>query len=286
MASLKKQKSSLCIFFYGFVMGICETIPGISAATFALLFGIYERLLNSVTSLLFCILNLFHLQKKIKPPFKYRKVAFGKSTFYFLLFLFLGMMVGVFLFSHIFSYLFENYTDLILSFFVGVIFSLLLGQGKLYFSKKFWKLNLIGSLLGFSLLFLRPYGFFGNSALEIVGMGFVAIFFGLLPGISGSFMLLLFGKYQFIIGAVSQLHFQTLFFFLVGVVLGGVVFLAAFRYLFRKYKEELLAFFFAFILGSCGILIRDIVLNYTQFAFILLCFLFGICFIFFQKLSS
>lgn len=233
-------------------MGIAETIPGISGSTIALFLGIYEKLILTLNNFL-----PNNLLKIIKAKNNDRKKLIKKLNISFITFLMIGMVLSVFTFSHIMSYLFEFHKLALLTFFIGFILSSSIISGKKYFKKQ----NIIpiglGFLFGISLLLLSPKDLLSTSPISILISGIITITFGLLPGVSGSFMLLIIGKYEYILHAVKDFNLPTIFFFALGMIIGILIFIKLIKHILENHKSNLFSFFFAFILGSITILIKD-----------------------------
>jgi len=238
-------------------MGVCELIPGISGSTMALFLNLYERLIFSLNSYL-----PHNFYKIIKS--KNRKKEIQKLEIPFLFFLILGILSAVFSFSHLLGFFIENYRNYIFSLFVGFIIISTFLQGRHSISIKTIKYSIVGLLFGISLIFLSPKNLIGSSSFEILIAGIISIIFGLLPGISGSFMLLILGKYEFILNSIRNFDFQIIFFFLIGIIIGTVLFVSIIKTLLDKHHKKLLSFFFAFVLGSIGVLILEILHNISQ----------------------
>lgn len=248
------MKETINTFLKGILIGICETIPGISGSTMALFLGIYQKLISTIHN--FLPRNLF---KILKLNANNKNKVISELNLKFFLTLIFGMISAVILFSHIIGFLFNNYKLYLLSFFVSFIVTSTIYQGKKYLIRKNQIQIICGILLGLSLLFISPREILDNSFISIIIAGMVTITFGLLPGISGSFMLLIIGKYEFILENVQDLNFEILIYFLTGIIFGAVLFIDLINKLFKKHKEKSLAFFFSFVLASISILLKDII---------------------------
>jgi putative membrane protein len=243
----------LIIFLKGILMGIAETIPGISGATIALFLGVYEKLISSLNAW------MPHNLYKIFKASKYKKRnQIRKLNFSFLFFLILGMAFSIFTFSHLLSYLFENFKNLLLIFFVGFILTSTVISGHRYFNKNNKYYILLGIIMGLSLNLLTPANLLGEKPLDIIITGFITVIFGLLPGVSGSFMMLIIGKYEFILNVVKTLDIINIIYFLFGVFLGIMSFIRGIKFLLDNYNIQLLSFFFSFVIASTSSLIKQI----------------------------
>ena len=253
------MNKSITTFFKGLLMGVFETIPGISGSTIALFLGIYEKIIKSLN--LYSPNNLIRIYKAKKTK---RLKLLKELNFSFLFFLILGMAVAIFSFSHLISYLFENYPIFLLTFFVGFIFSSTYISGKAHFKKENIIIISIGLLLGLALLLLSPQNLLGETPLDIIISGIVTVTFGLLPGISGSFMLLIIGKYEFILHSVKNLEWSTISLFMVGVAIGVIGLVKIIKHFLDNHNSKVLSFFFAFVIGSITLLIKDILIGFDM----------------------
>ncbi len=258
-------RDEILIFFKGMLMGIAEIIPSISGSTVALFLGIYERLINALHTLL--PHNIVKYFKKSKSK---RRKFLDYFDFKFLLVLILGMLVSIFVFSHILEFLLRDYRIFFLTFFVGFVGVSTFLCGKSYLGKGNWGFNLAGLFLGISLIFLSPQNFLGEDFISIMIAGIVTIVFGLLPGISGSFMLLIIGKYEFVINAVSSLNYKVLFAFLMGIFIGVILLIRVIKHFLDNHKRRVLSFFFAFVIGSLGVLGKEVIENFSKSDFLLM----------------
>ena len=272
---------SVLIFLKGILMGIAEIIPSISGSTIALFLGIYERLINALHT--FLPHNIVKYFKKSKSK---RRKFLDYFDFKFLLVLILGMLVSIFVFSHVLEFLLRDYRIFFLTFFIGFIGVSTFLCGKSYLGKGNWGFNLAGLFLGISLVFLSPQDLLGEDFISVMTAGIIAIVFGLLPGISGSFMLLIIGKYEFVINAVSNLNYRVLFAFLVGIAIGVVLLVRVIKHFLDNHKRGVLSFFFAFVIGSLGVLGKEVIENFSKsnFLFVLVWFVIGtLCALYLKK---
>ena len=236
------------LFLKGMAMGVANVIPGVSGGTIALITEIYEELINSLKS--FDIKAL-----KLLISFDFR--GFIKYTnLYFLLAILGGSVASVFSIANLFKFLFANYPILIWAFFFGLILASVYFVGKRI--KRWNSLNIIaltiGTAIAISLSFITPAT--ENSNLFFVFIcGIVGISGMLLPGLSGSFILILLGNYELLmVTAVTELNYLLLTVFLVGSVVGLLSFSHALAWALKHYKDTILALLTGFILGSLNII--------------------------------
>ena len=229
-------------------MGIANVIPGVSGGTIALITGIYEDLINSLKSF---------DAKSLKLITSIDILGFIKHTnLYFLIAVFGGSIVSVFSIASLFKYLFTHYPILIWAFFFGLIIS------SIYFvGKRISKWNsatiislIIGTLIAISLSFMTPASENDNLFFVFI-CGIIGISGMMLPGLSGSFILILMGNYELLmVTAVTELNIILLSVFFLGSVFGLMSFSHILSWVFKHYKNQTLALLTGFILGSLSII--------------------------------
>jgi putative membrane protein len=256
------MKNKILLFLKGVLMGICDLIPGISGGTIAFITGIYTQLIEAVKSFsLKLVYDLVTFNKKeLKKDIK--RLDLG-----FLIILFLGIGFAIFTGSSIIKFLLENYFAYTLSFFVGLI----LASSKIIFDNiKDHKIKnilfvILGLLFGISLSFLIPQTINPSLPYVFIG-GFIAISALFLPGISGAFILLIMGLYEFMINVLHNI-FGNIHYFIVfgfGAVLGAFTISRVISFLFKKDKCKTLYFLLGLVIGSISIPINKII-EITQF---------------------
>ena len=238
----------LLLFIKGMAMGIANIIPGVSGGTIALITKIYEKLIYSIKS--FDIKAL-----KLLISFDFR--GFIKYTnLYFLLAVLGGSVASVFSIANLFKFLFANYPILIWAFFFGLILASVYSVGKRI--KKWSSPNIIaliiGTIMSISLLFITPA--IENSNLFFIFIcGIIGISGMILPGLSGSFILILLGNYELLMVTVlTELNYLLFSVFLLGSVVGLLSFSHALAWLLKHYKDATLALLTGFILGSLNVI--------------------------------
>lgn len=232
----------------GFVMGVAEIIPGISGGTVALVLGIYERLIFAISQF-----NL-DLLRKIKGGFF--KEACSQVDLNFLLSLFVGMIFAIFSLSSLLSFLLSSYEVFFKFFLTGLLLSaLFLDEIRpMAANKNIFFGVLCSALIGFIL--------FGSPVMEIESPNFIFIFLSgfiaicalVLPGISGSFILLLIGIYPVIINAVRDLDIFILIIFSLGCLAGLLSIVRLVKIIYEKNRNLMRGFFFGLILFSIPLL--------------------------------
>jgi len=262
-------------------MGICDLIPGISGGTVAFITGIYARLIDAVKAFslkFFKNLLLYPFNKNGELKGDIRRLDLG-----FLLILFLGIATSILLGSRLIKFLLDNHIAYTLAFFVGLI----LASSQILFThiKNHKPFNmffgLIGFLVGLSFIFLIPASVSPSSWYIFLG-GFVAISAMFLPGISGSFILLIMGLYEFMINALHDLgaNLRTVGLFGLGAVCGAFVISRVISFLFRKDKCKTIYFLLGLVIGALSIPIGKIVQSSPENYFLIVTyFLLGVIFI-------
>jgi putative membrane protein len=220
--------SYLITYFKGMLMGIADVVPGVSGGTIALITGIYQRLINSIAAADMSALKLL-MRGQIKKTWQH-------IDGWFLVAVFGGILSAIFLFAGLIKKLLLDYPVLTWSFFFGLIIAsalllLVANQSKHIIH---WLLLLFGIALGFVLsttnLGTLPDGFIG-----IFIAGCIAICAMILPGISGSLILILLGKYQTILFAVHEHEWSTLLIFSLGCLLGLMLFSRLLKWLLARH---------------------------------------------------
>tara|TARA_B100000959_G_scaffold138097_1_gene145176 strand:+ start:10167 stop:10973 length:807 start_codon:yes stop_codon:yes gene_type:complete len=224
-------------------MGAAEIIPGISGGTIALILGIYKRLIIAISSI---DRNL--IKKVVK--FEFRNV-WTTIDGNFLLFLGLGMASSVYILSNLIMFLMLTLPIFFKSFLSSLLFSSLFIEPLKQEPRKELIIGLLisGSLC--SVILFSPSATFDNvTGFYIFISGFIAISALVVPGISGSFILVLLGSYPFLIEAVSNLEVVRILYFLVGALLGLFTIVRVIRRYYEKNEIQLLSIFFGLVLFS------------------------------------
>jgi len=224
-------------------MGAADVIPGVSGGTIAFITGIYQELVDSIKSIDLSALKLFFSGKFSQF---WKKINGG-----FLLSVVLGIGISIFSLAKLMQYLLVNHPIQIWSFFFGLILSSIIFIVKGIDNKKLCHIipSIIGIVCGAFICLVSPSQT-PDAAWFICLSGAIAICAMILPGISGSFILLLLGKYAFIMDAVSTLNIKTLAIFAVGALVGIILFSHFLSWLMKSYKNGTLFFLSGLMLGS------------------------------------
>jgi putative membrane protein len=247
---MKNQPSNFKLALKGMAMGIAEVIPGVSGGTIAFITGIYEKLINTIKAFSPALILVF---KKAGV-----KGVWTTINGNFLTTLLIGMAAGVVLGVFGVTHILETYPQLLWAFFFGLIIA-----SSIYIGKQVEKWDIVaiislilGIAVAYYITVASPAQ--GNEALWFVFIsGMIAISALILPGISGSFILLLMGMYTFIIPTVKSAlsTFDTQSLIIVGVFgMGCLVGLATFSrvlsWTFKNYRNPTLALLTGFMIGS------------------------------------
>ena len=241
--------SQLSLVFKGMAMGMAEVVPGVSGGTIAFITGIYERLIFAIKSI---DLELLRLIGKGKIADAWKKLD---GTF--LLTLFTGMVLGIGIGVFAITWLLEHEPIAIWAFFFGLIIASVWVVGK---DIETWNIKtIIALILGATLVYYVTVAVpnTGNEALWFVFVcGAVAISALLLPGLSGSFVLLLLGMYTYILPKVKEVlsgnleGLTVLIVFGLGCITGVLSFSRVLTWAFKHYKNITLAFLTGLMIGS------------------------------------
>ncbi|MBS3782015.1 MAG: DUF368 domain-containing protein [Candidatus Thermoplasmatota archaeon] len=241
-----KIKESFIWFLEGVVMGLANIIPGVSGGTMALLMGIYERLIHSINTI--PLKSPFSLLRGDKETFL-EKVS--SIDYDFLFPLILGIGSATLILARLIGTFIDDFQAITFSFFFGLI---LASAGTLYHRiDKFEITTLIPGTFGFLSAFyivgLSPFQ--ANHTLPIIFIsGLVAIPSMILPGISGSFILIILQQYEYLINALNKLNIIVIAIFMSGAVTGLFSFAKLVEILFENYRKGTLVFLFGLILGG------------------------------------
>lgn len=235
-------KARLQLVLKGIGMGAADIVPGVSGGTIALITGIYEELIDSLKS--FSTVLPFFKREGLKASWKHINGSFLITLFSGIAVSFLGLVQFI-------EYALEHQPILLWSFFFGLILASCYFVAKII--KKWSTATLIllisGALITYFITGISPAET-PDSLWFVFISGMIAICAMILPGISGSFILLLLGKYKYMISALSNLDFTVIFTFMAGCVIGILSFSHLLSYLLKKYHDLTIAFLTGFMLGS------------------------------------
>jgi putative membrane protein len=227
----------------GFCMGAADVVPGVSGGTMAFILGIYEELIRSIRAFDIEVVKLFFTLKI--------KQALEKVNWKFLVCVGCGIFLAIFTLAKGLAWLLENQPVLIWSFFFGLVLASVAVVSRRVPS---WSLPLAAACLiaaigAFALVGLVPmktpetwWFLFLSGAVAICAM--------ILPGISGAFIFVLLGKYHYVLQAVNNRDFLTLFIVGCGAAVGLILFSRLLNWLFREHHDLAIAILAGLMLGS------------------------------------
>lgn len=230
----------------GMCMGAADVIPGVSGGTIAFMTGIYEELLGSIKSIDGTAVKLL-FKGKIRELWKHINGNFLASVFG-------GILVSVFSLAKLMQYLLDVHPIPTWAFFFGLIIASSIHIIRDIFKEsghygRISAMLLIGVVLGVLVCMLSPTQT-TDAYWFILLSGAIAICAMILPGISGSFILLIIGKYEFIMNAISEMNIPVLLVFALGAVAGIIAFSHFLTWLLARCRQETLSVLAGFIIGS------------------------------------
>ena len=236
-------KNLILLYLKGVAMGSADVVPGVSGGTIAFITGIYERLLNAIKSVDLEALKLLR-GFQLKALWKHIDGSF-------LLVLFAGIVTSFLSLAKIITYLLENHPIQLWAFFFGlIVISALMVLREI----KQWSVGVfIAMLAGIAIAYFitsatpaetpdEPWFLFIAGAVAICAM--------ILPGISGSFIVLLFGKYSYMMEALKEVRIMDILFFMAGCAVGLLSFARIVSWFFKKYHNMTVAVLSGFMIGA------------------------------------
>jgi len=237
------MKEKIILYIKGIAMGAADVVPGVSGGTIAFISGIYETLLGSIQAIDTEALKLF-LRFQIKALWE-------KINGSFLVVLLAGIATSIVSLAKIVTWLIENQPVLIWSFFFGLVVSSALMVGK---TVKSWNVGVVVlGLLGVGIAFWITVATPAETPEDLWFVflsGAIAICAMILPGISGSFILLLLKKYHYIMTALTSFKIDVIITFIVGAVVGLLSFSRILKFLLAKFHDATIALLTGFMIGS------------------------------------
>lgn len=227
----------------GMAMGAADVVPGVSGGTIAFITGIYEELINSIKSVNLNAIKLFFSGKFTE----FWKAINGN----FLISVFVGIGISVISLAKGLKYLLDNHPILVWSFFVGLIVA-----SAIYVARSIEKWNfgtitagIIGTAIAYAITVITPAE--ANTSHWFVFLsGSIAICAMILPGISGSFILVLLGMYKFILEAVGDMNIAIIATFMAGTAIGLIAFSNVLSWLLKNFHNITIAVLAGFMVGS------------------------------------
>jgi len=224
-------------------MGAADVVPGVSGGTIAFITGIYDTLLESIRRISPSLVSIIK-----KDGFK---AAFQHINGIFLVVLFSGILFSIATLAKLISWLLEHHPIPLWSFFFGLILVSVFHMLKQVQTKSISRLIflLFGVGFAYAITVLHPLEL-EPSSLNILIVGAVAICAMILPGISGSFILLLLGMYAPILGAVKSLEINILLLFALGCICGLLSFSHLLSWLLNRFRDITLVFLTGLMIGT------------------------------------
>lgn len=228
-------------------MGSADIVPGVSGGTIALITGIYAHLVEAISKI-----NFGFVKPLLKLDFSgFKTKLFEEIEFKFFIPLVLGIGVAFLTLAKVVTFCMDSYPAWTFSFFMGLIIA-----SAVILFKKLHKINIknivfaiIGLILTYIFVSLNPIA--ANHSLPILFIsGMIAICAMILPGISGSFLLLLLGQYKYMLNALHTLNIVEIIVFAAGALIGILGFSKILNYLLKNHEEVTMAFLIGVMLGS------------------------------------
>jgi putative membrane protein len=243
MPDKKRIYHNIGLYVRGVAMGAADIVPGISGGTIAFITGIYETLISSIKAADYKALLLLR-KGHIRGLWKHINGTF-------LTLVFLGIFTSIFLFSNLLSYLLDEYPLLIQGFFFGLILAsaIVISRRIRSWTAKEIIAGLSATAVAYLITIMTPANT-PDDLWFIFIAGSVAILAMILPGISGSFILLLMGKYHFILNAVRDVNITVLAVLAAGCVVGLLLFSRVLSFALEKHHELTIASLAGFMIGS------------------------------------
>lgn len=240
---MRNLKDYFVLTLKGMAMGAADVVPGVSGGTIAFISGIYEELLETIS-----LVNLNALKTLKKEGVK---AAWNAINGNFIVALFLGIGISIVSLAKVISYLLIAHPILLWSFFFGLVLASVVYVGK---QVKKWNIGsivslLVGTAVAFYVTILPPMASTEETWFIFVS-GMIAICAMILPGISGSFILLILGSYQTILAAVKDKEIVTIGVFMAGCVVGLLSFSRVLKWMFAKFHDLTVALLTGFLIGS------------------------------------
>ena len=254
------------IFIKGMLMGIADLIPGVSGGTIALITGVYRDLITALNNI-----NFKNIFNNLFKNFKLHKFDLLSAII-------LGIGLSIILFSNLILFLLENYNNQISAFFFGLIICSIYVLLKKIKHLKIYDiiLLLLSGFIVYQLLKLNSYEQEINLTYIFI-CGFLCSSAMILPGISGSYILLILGAYKFLLEKLNTVFvvnsdsYLYLITFVSGAILGVLTFSRFIKWLFKSFEDKTLIVLIGFILGSVANIIPsnetndEVFINFYKF---------------------
>lgn len=237
------MNAALGLFFKGLAMGAANVIPGVSGGTIALITGIYERLINAIKSCDLTAARLFFTGQW--------KACWQHIDGQWLSILLGGVAISIISLARLFEFLLEHQEQNTMAFFFGLILLSILyvARGVTHWSLPAIAALVIGTTVAMGIAMLAPAS--QNDGMAYLFLcGVLAISSMILPGLSGSFVLILLGNYALVLGAISSFSLSVLIPLALGCAFGLVAFSHVLAWVFKRFADITLAVMTGFVIGS------------------------------------
>lgn len=240
-------KSYFLLFVRGMAMGAADVVPGVSGGTIAFITGIYEELIDSIRRIGWPTVTTLLRQGPV--------AAWKDINGNFLLAVFAGIVTSAISLAGVIEYALTHHPIVVWSFFWGLVLASVwhLLQQFRPVTKSLLAWLMLGCAVALAISVLRPVALPGYWWVMALG-GSIAICAMILPGVSGSFILLLLGLYSVFIEALSNLQWGLLLSFVIGAGIGLLLFSRFLSWLLRHHHNPTLAVLTGFLLGSLNVI--------------------------------
>lgn len=272
--------AAIRLFLKGCIIGMCDIVPGISGGTIAFITGIYERLMRAIRSYSFS--TLYHIYQFLVSPTKAkRRIAVADIAALDIPFLStvgIGVVLGLYAASFSIAWLLREFPSQTFGFFVGLI---LISAWSIYHVATVTRVShyilpmSIGVLCGLSIAFITPATATPTWWYMLLA-GFFAISAMFLPGVSGSFILLVLGVYEYMLAMLHSLRFDissiplSLVLFGIGAVAGAMTISRVITWCFTTHKNITLLFLVGLVIGALAVPVMHMMDGVTIFTWVAL----------------
>jgi putative membrane protein len=244
---MSNWRHHIVLFFKGLAMGAADVVPGVSGGTIAFISGIYSELINTIKSINMQALKILRHQGVL--------AAWEHINGTFIMVLLGGILTSLFSLARIMHYLLDTYPLPLWAFFTGLIVgsvAYLLRQHPLSGSlEKFF--FVLGVVIAYGIS-MAPLMVLEGNLITMFFAGSIALCAMILPGISGSFILVLLGLYPVFIGAIANLQLDILVVFASGGIIGLMIFSRLLSWLLAHFQDRVIAVMCGFLVGSLNVI--------------------------------
>lgn len=236
----------LRLFFTGMAMGAADVVPGVSGGTMAFILGVYEDLLNAIKSF-----NLDLIRVILKGDFR---GAVAMVPWRFLLALGGGIVAAILSLVTGLEWALENQPVYLYAFFTGLIIASIIAVGmNVQWNAQRIAGLVIGAVVAFLVVGLRPQSM-PNTVPFLFFSGMIAITAMILPGVSGAFLLLVLGQYEYVISAIREFNLVAIAAVGAGCAVGIIIFSRILSWLLRRFEQVTVAVLTGFMIGSLRVI--------------------------------